>query len=51
MLTKSFDFHIPPELISVNPSHPRGSSKLVEVDKKFSIFNFDNLLEMLNNGD
>ena len=51
MLTKNFDFHIPPELISVNPSQPRGTSKIVEVAKNFSIFNFDNLLEILNKGD
>ena len=51
MLTKSFDFHIPSELIAMNPAQPRGSSKLVEVSEKFYKHNFSNLLEILNKGD
>ena len=51
MLTKSFNFHIPTELIAVSPSYPRGSSKLVEIRETFSIHSFNNLLEILNKGD
>ena len=51
MLTKNFHFKVPNNLIALNPKIPRNHSKLVEVNKKFTIQKFDNLINLLNPGD
>ena len=51
MLTKKFHFKVPNNLIALVPKIPRNHSKLVEVNKKFNVQKFDNLINLLNPGD
>ena len=51
MKTEEFDFDVPSELIALYPNIPRDNSKLVEVSKTYSIHHFQNLINLLNNGD
>ena len=51
METSKFDFKLPEKLIALDPVFPKDSAKLLEVRNEYVLHSFDNLSQILNDGD